>query len=138
MSVPRQPEISPKAGRPLFPEGYGFTPNTPHVPPAWQWVQDQIKASHCYWICTASLQGKPHAMPVWGVWFDTTLYFVTKRKSKKANNLFQNPQVVIHLESADDLVVIEGMASELTDPIRQQQVAEAYAAKYNGDLIYHD
>lgn len=128
----------PEPSRPRFPHGYGFTPNTPHSPPAWDWVVSRIAGSRNYWICTASRQAKPHAMPVWGIWGDDTLYFVTKRASKKARNLFENPQVVVHLESGDDVIVLEGMALELKSPAKMAEIGKLYSEKYGGDQIYPD
>ena len=133
-----KPRKLPEPHRPRFPDGYGFTPETSHIPPDWQWVVAQIKGSRNYWICTASREAKPHAMPVWGVWGEDTLYFVTKRASKKARNLFENPQVVVHLESGDDVIVLEGAALELKNPSKLEQVAKLYSEKYKGDEIYPD
>jgi general stress protein 26 len=138
MKKPQNLQNMPTPGRPRFPNGYGFTPETPHSPPDWNWVINQIAGSRNYWICTASREGKPHAMPVWGVWGEDTLYFVTKRASKKARNLFENPQVVVHLESGDDVIVLEGIALELKSIVKLGQVAKLYSEKYKGDQIFHD
>lgn len=126
----------PYPKRPGFPDGYGFRSDTPHEPQAWQSVVEQIRNSRNYWICTSSQTRKPHAMPVWGVWVKGRLYFITKRASKKAKNLYANAQVVVHLESGDDLVVLEGKAKELEDSQKTKEVGNVYTEKYEGDEIF--
>jgi len=63
---------------------------------------------------------------------------VTKRASKKARNLLDNPKVAIHLESGDDVVSFQGTVAEVRDLTRLDQVATVYTAKYNGDEIFPD
>jgi len=128
----------PRPTRPIFPDGYGFGPNTPHSPPTWRSIVARIRESRNYWVCTTSPTGIPHAMPVWGVWVKGRLCFVTKRGSKKARNLYSRDQVVVHLESGDDLVVIEGKATELRDTKELSEVARIYTGKYEGDKILPD
>ena len=128
----------PKPERPVIPKTYGFTASTPHKPPEWQSIVEQIRLSRNYWICSVSPDGSPHALPVWGLWFKDQLYFVTKRASKKGRNLLANPKVAIHLESGDDVIAFEGKVEEVTDPYHLAKVAAAYAEKYNGDQILPD
>jgi general stress protein 26 len=127
--------LNPKPERPNIPETYGFTPSTPHTSPDWESVSERLRASRNYWICSVSPDGYPHALPVWGVWVDNGLYFVTKRASKKGRNLLSNPKVAIHLESGDDVVSFQGIVAEVTDPRRLAHVAASYSEKYNGDQI---
>lgn len=54
-------------------------------------------------------------MPVWGIWLGGAVYFGTDRRSRKAKNLAANPSLVIHLESGDDAVILEGAAEEVDD-----------------------
>lgn len=85
-----------------------------------------------YWVTTSGPDGKPHAAPVWGVWVDETLYFGTAPRSRKARNLAHNPNIVVHLESGDEVVIVEGVAEEVTNPDSSlsAKIIEAYAAKY--------
>lgn len=128
----------PRPERPDIPASYGFTASTPHAPPTWDSVAERISTSRNYWICSVSRDGQPHALPVWGVWFEDHLYFVTKRASKKGRNLLVNPKVAIHLESGDDVISFQGLVAEVSDPTRLAQIAAVYATKYNGDEIYPD
>jgi PPOX class probable F420-dependent enzyme len=98
----------------------------------WSYVSDQMAASRNYWICTTRPDGRPHITPVWGVWVDEAFYFGTDPSSVKGRNLAANPALVVHLESGDDCVVIEGDAEALVnpDPAQFARIADAYAAKY--------
>jgi hypothetical protein len=59
----------------------------------------------------------------------------TDPSSRKARNLSANPEVVVHLESADDCVILEGAVEEEMDPGLRRRAGEAYAAKYGFDAL---
>src|SRR5919198_5678505 len=101
--------------RPHIPASYGFSSATRHTPPDWQSIGERLRTARNYWICSVSPDGYPHALPVWGVWLENQLYFVTKRASKKGRNLLSNPKVAIHLESGDDVVSFQGRVVEVLD-----------------------
>ena len=73
-------------------------------------------------------------MPVWGLWLDGAFYFGTGRRSRKARNLAANPEIVVHLESGDDVVILEGRAEEVNEASDKTRVGAAYAAKYNENV----
>ncbi len=122
--------MPPTPSRPNFPAGYGIAA-TPPTGADWSAVAAKIAASRNYWIATTRDDGRPHAMPVWGVVLDGALYFGTDPKSMKARNLAARPAVVVHLESGDDVVVLEGDAAPVTDHAILARYADAYDAKYN-------
>jgi PPOX class probable F420-dependent enzyme len=96
----------------------------------WSWAEEQLAASRNYWICTTRPDGRPHAMPVWGVWVDGAVYFSTGRQTVKARNLAANPALTVHLESGDECVVLEGRAEVVSDAAALGPADAAYAAKY--------
>jgi len=96
----------------------------------WSWVSQQIKQSRNYWISTTRPDGRPHAAPVWGVVLDDVIYFGSGSTSVKGRNLSHNPQVVVHLESGDDCVIIEGEVFSVGDASLLQRMASAYGKKY--------
>jgi nitroimidazol reductase NimA-like FMN-containing flavoprotein (pyridoxamine 5'-phosphate oxidase superfamily) len=98
----------------------------------WEWVSAHLLKAHNYWVVSSQSNGKPHTMPVWGVWLGETFYFSTGRQSRKGRNMATNPQVVVHLESGDEVVILEGIVQEIKDIPLMQQVAKVYATKYNG------
>jgi hemolysin-activating ACP:hemolysin acyltransferase len=78
----------------------------------WSDIVKQLTNARNYWICTTREDGRPHAMPVWGFWDDGAVVFGTGVGTLKARNLRANPNVVIHLESGNDVVILECVAKE--------------------------
>lgn len=124
-------ENNPDPQRPFFGKTYGIDPSLEGLLP-WSWVSEQMARSRNYWIGSTRPDGRPHVAPVWGVWLDDVLYFSTDRASRKSRNLAVNPQVVVNLESGDEVVILEGVVEELRDMELYKQVARAYNAKYQG------
>lgn len=87
-----------------------------------------------YWVATTRPDGRPHTVPVWGVWVDQTLCHGGGDDTRRARNLAENPHVAVHLESGDEVVIIEGRCDVLTvknteaDLLRR--IDDAYEAKY--------
>jgi PPOX class probable F420-dependent enzyme len=115
-----------------MPTGYGLKgPRSGSGLLPWSHAAAQLAEARNYWVGTVRADGRPHAMPVWGVWHDGWLLFSTSRASQKGRNLARDPRVVVHLESGDEVVILEGVAEELTDMDRLTQFAEVYDAKYH-------
>lgn len=123
---------TPIAARPDLPD-YGIAADTDGLLP-WQYVSNQMAKARNYWIGTVRPDGRPHVTPVWGVWVDEIFYFGMGPRSVKARNLVANPALVVHLESGDDVVILEGEAEWLAaaDPALWARIADGYAAKYDG------
>lgn len=120
----------PQRSRPNFP-GYGIKQDAEGLMD-WDWVDGQMAKSRNYWICSARPDGRPHAVPVWGVWLDGVLYFGSGKDAQKTRNLLANPEVVVHLESGDETVIFEGTVAELAHDRQEtyKQLAQGYAEKY--------
>jgi hypothetical protein len=80
--------------------------------------------------------GRPHSRPVWGVWLDGALYFSTG--SRIGTNLRRQPGVSVHLESADQVVILEGTATFRDDASTLEAFVAAYNPKYNWDFTAAD
>ncbi len=129
--------LRPRAGRPLMPDGYGVPENNNDLLP-WSYVDEKMSAAKNYWFATASSDARPAASPIWGVWLDGKLYGDGSPETRRMRNIAQNPRTVVHLESGDQVLILEGKASILTGaPERPlaERVAAAYTAKY-GALGY--
>jgi general stress protein 26 len=128
----------PKASRPQMPKDYGMADakNGKGLLP-WSHVGERMERSRNYWICTTRPDGRPHVMPVWGVWVEDRFYFGTDRRSRKARNLASNPVMAVHLESGDDVIIVEGPAEEVTDRTVLGQIDKGYAKKYKMGLSGH-
>jgi len=123
------------AGLPHVPADYGLKPRKQYLP--FTHAEQRLTKSRNYWICTARPDGRPHSIPVWGFWFDGTLYFGTGRASRKARNLALNPGVSIHLDSGDDVVILEGMVVEIdvSDKSLLKKLDAASRAKYKMPVV---
>jgi pyridoxine/pyridoxamine 5'-phosphate oxidase len=115
--------------RPEMPSGYGIATDAGGEL-SWDWVSDKLAAGRNYWVCTTRADGRPHTMPVWGLWLDDALLFSTDPTSLKARNLAQRPDVVIHLESGDEVAIAVGRAERLAPDALPAQFVTAYDAKY--------
>lgn len=116
--------------RPHIP-GYGV-PKTKKGLLPWTHVTSRLQESRNLWIVTAGADGRPHAVPTWGVWLDGGLYFGGGPDVRWARNLRVNPAAAAHLESGDDVVVIEGdvgLIESDSDPVCLE-VQDAYETKY--------
>lgn len=62
------------------------------------------------------------------------LFFSTHPETITARNLEANPALAVHLESGDQVVIVEGTATRLDDRPLLAQFGEAYEAKYDWPL----
>ncbi|MFO7679369.1 MAG: pyridoxamine 5'-phosphate oxidase family protein, partial [Chloroflexota bacterium] len=81
---------NPMTDRPEM-EGYGIQPigSGENLIP-WVEVSQKLTRARNYWLATTRPDGRPHAMPVWGVWLDEAFYFGTGADTVKARNLVHN------------------------------------------------
>jgi len=124
---------SMQVGLPKVPEMYGLKPREKYLP--WKHATERLERSRNYWICSTRPDGRPHSIPVWGHWMQDTLYFGTVRASRKGQNLAQNPAVSIHLESGDDVVILEGRVFEVNDQPSLTKMDRVYRKKYKMPLL---
>jgi nitroimidazol reductase NimA-like FMN-containing flavoprotein (pyridoxamine 5'-phosphate oxidase superfamily) len=107
-------------------EGEGLLP--------WEWAAERLSVSHNYLLATTRPDGRPHMMPVWGLWLDDAFYFSAGRRSRKARNLGANPHCVVSTDRVDEAVILEGVAEEVADRASLGPFYEAYKEKYDWDM----
>jgi len=100
---------------------------------SWPEVEARLAAARNYWLCTTMPSGAPHASPVWGVVTGGTLHLYSERRTVKARNLAADPRLVVHLESAEDVVIVRGTAEDLGTPAQVPDVVSALSAKYTSE-----
>lgn len=122
--------IIPPATRPKIAAGYGIAQN-PDGLLTWEWVSTRMEKSRNYWIATTRPTGNPHIAPVWGVWLENYLYFGGHPDARRTRNLRQNPNLIAHLESGDEVVILEGVMDEIMDLETKQKIGNASAQKYH-------
>jgi general stress protein 26 len=121
--------MEPRRRRPPF-KGYGV-PETEEGMLPWDWAVERLAAARNYWVATTRPDGRPHSMPVWGIWLDGAFFFGSGRNSAKTRNLAANPAIVVHLESGDETVILEGHAEPVLDDALEQRVDAVYGPKYD-------
>ncbi|MGH2661738.1 MAG: pyridoxamine 5'-phosphate oxidase family protein [Actinomycetota bacterium] len=121
---------APRADRPHIP-GYGIPEDRKGILP-WSHAVERLEGSQNYWVATTDPDGQPHTVAVWGVWVEGALSFGGGPETRWSRNLARNPTVAVHLESGEDVVILEGTVDRVTDPSdpRMARIDDAYEAKY--------
>ncbi|HEX3621535.1 MAG TPA: pyridoxamine 5'-phosphate oxidase family protein [Acidimicrobiales bacterium] len=121
----------PRPERPYMPD-YGVQASSAWNPLAWSWAAERLVANRNYWVVTASGEGRPHALPVWGVWDDGegAFAFSCGPHSRKARNIAANPAVVVMTDDTVECVSVEGRAAAVQDDGRTATWIGRYLAKY--------
>jgi hypothetical protein len=117
----------PVADRPHAP-GYGISEEAPDA--SWPAAASKLESAHNFWLATVGADGRPHVMPVWGLWLDGAFLFSTDPASRKGRNLAVNAEAVVHLESGDDVVILEGGVERPGDAELLRRFSDAYFDKY--------
>jgi nitroimidazol reductase NimA-like FMN-containing flavoprotein (pyridoxamine 5'-phosphate oxidase superfamily) len=110
--------------------GYGISEDLEGILP-WSWARERLESNRNYWIATLRPDGRPHTMPVWGLWIDNRLFFSTAITSTKARNLLANPNCTATTESSTEAVIVEGRADVIDDKAVLEPVWKAYKDKYD-------
>ncbi len=97
----------PRAEQIVFPPGYG----APSRLLAWDAVAARLEAARHYWLATVRPDGRPHVVPLDGLWVDGLWYFGGSDEAVKHRNLVANPHASLHLEEAGSAVIVEGRCS---------------------------
>jgi nitroimidazol reductase NimA-like FMN-containing flavoprotein (pyridoxamine 5'-phosphate oxidase superfamily) len=112
----------PTVSRPTFGGGYGVPEDEDGMLP-WSWAAERLAQAHNYWVATTG----PHASPVWALWRDDAIVFSCGPRSRKARAIARDPNVVVHLESGDEVVIVEGRAEKIEV---DDSVIDEYERKY--------
>lgn len=128
-----------RADRPYMP-GYGVGgPDEGSGLLPWSWAEARLVAAHDYWVVSVWPDGRPHAMPVWGMWDRGALWFTSSRRSRKVRNLGADPRCVVTTDDAADPVVLEGRAEIVTAAGDLGRVVglmnDKYATAYTVDFL---
>jgi general stress protein 26 len=108
--------------------------------PPWEDIEGLLTNAQLYWIITVRANGRPHAVPLVGVWYDGAFAFCTGSDEQKQRSLDANRHVAVTTgttgvngwDTGKD-VVVEGTAERITDSDLLQALADAWFAKYGED-----
>jgi hypothetical protein len=120
---------------------YGVdTPDWEALP--WSWAAERLTATRNVWLVTASATGRPHSMPVWGVWHDDDgFYFSCSPNARKARNLAANPQATVTTEDTVEAISVEGRVAPVSGDRLEIWIGRyvdkyrAIAPELNGDFL---
>ncbi len=104
-------------------EGTGLLP--------WGWARERLVESRDYWIVSVWPDGRPHAMPVWGMWDDDVLLFSSSGRSRKVRNLVAEPRCVVATQDTANPVVVDGTAEIVVERWLLARTIELMNAKYS-------
>ncbi len=123
----------PRTERPRM-ASYGVPADLDGVLP-WEWAEERLLRNRNYWVTTVDPQGRPHTMPVWGVWrlHDEAFWFSCAPDSLRARNLATRPHVTVAGNDTVEVVSLEGEATAVEDRAEIADFASEYAAKYEPD-----
>jgi Pyridoxamine 5'-phosphate oxidase len=124
--------LTPRAGRPTMPEGYGLPSSTDGML-KWAAVEARLVAATSYWLATVRPDGRPHVVPRWGVWLDGRFWYDGAPTTVHARNLATNPACSLNLESGNEAVIVEGESLPTRAP------AESHGSRISAAFAkYHD
>ena len=118
--------------RPHTESSYGIPDGEDELLP-WAFVATRLEDHRNFWVSTTLPDGSPHARPVWGVYVDGAFYCGGGERTRWVRNLATNPSVVVHGESGDEVVILEGTVERIDESApreRIERVDAAYSGKY--------
>ena len=127
----------PSPGKPYMP-GYDGMHRADSKPISWPTALQRFNAARNYWLSTVRPDGRPHTMPVWGLWFEGAFYFSTSPASRKAQNIATNARCTVATDQATEAVIIEGAAAPERNVDLIRRLLEPYEAKYDWKMDPED
>ena len=102
---------------------------------------DNPERPRTYWLATVNGDGRPHVMPIIGMWMEGAFYLVSGERTRKGRNLAREPRCTVvtgstTLPSLD--LIIDGVASMVTDDATLRRVTEAYRSRMEWPLEVRD
>lgn len=111
----------------------GYNASGEQQPLRWGAIRARLEQAKHFWFSTADAGGAPHARPIWGAWVDETLYADGDVSATRwGRDLSANPRTQVHLESATEVVIVDGTFSTDNDlsPEAFARVQVSYLSRY--------
>ena len=119
--------MEPRAEPLRLPTGYG----TPSTTLDWAAIRSRLASAEQYWVVTCRADGRPHVVPVDGLWLDDVWYYGGGDDAVHVRTARDHPQVAMHLPDPQRCVVVEGRVRPARpDPALARRLAEESRAKY--------
>jgi hypothetical protein len=119
--------MEPTAALIEFPKGYG----RPKKPLEWATVRAELERAKQYWLATTRSNGRPHVVPLDGIWVDDVWYYGGAEDTVHRRTVEANPNAVLHLPDPLKVVIVEGdVRRSRPSPEEARRLAEASSTKY--------
>lgn len=117
----------PRATRLTFPSGYGTATRTM----SWAEVRSRLESAPAYWLSTTRPDGRPHVVPVDGIWVDDVWWYGGAPETVHIRNVEASPRAVMHLPDPMQAVIVEGVVRRVApaEDLASRLAAEA-SSKY--------
>ena len=110
-----------------LPQGYG----APRKKLRWDDVRGRLEAAPAYWLATTRADGRPHVVPVDGIWVDDVWWYGGAREAVHIRTVEASPRAVMHLADPMQAVIVEGTVRRVdVEPDVAQRLADASNTKY--------
>jgi hypothetical protein len=96
----------------------------------WEEIAARLSREEFWWLTTQSASDGPHAVPVWGVVVAGAAYTYASPTSRRSRNVAADDRVLVHAESASDVLIVRGRLSDHGPVAADRDVNAAYRAKY--------
>jgi hypothetical protein len=107
-------------------------------PIEWAEVERRIAEARFSWLGTARPDGRPHLRPCLTVWMDGLLHSTTRAGAAKGRHLAADGRCSMSVSTDDMDLVVEGVATFVSDPGHLQRLADAYRDKYGWPPVVVD
>jgi hypothetical protein len=110
-----------------LPAGYG----RPKTVLRWPTVRAALEQAKHYWLATVRCDGRPHVVPLDGIWLDDEWFYGGSEHSVHYRTVLAHPMAVMHLPDPMKVVIVEGAVRQV-DLAREraQRLADASNTKY--------
>jgi Pyridoxamine 5'-phosphate oxidase len=127
-------EPAPMVEQLRLPAAYG----TPTKLLAWSDVDERLATALHYWLATTRPDGRPHVVPVDGIWLERACYFGGAPETVHARNLAADPRAAIHLDDSNAATIAEGVAEIHTPTAQFARELDAAAQRKYGYSVGPD
>ena len=118
---------APRASQLRFPPGYGASGRTL----AWEEVRQHLVEARAYWLAMTLADGRPHVVPLDGVWVDVVWWYGGAPQAVHIRNVDARPLAVWHLPDPLRAMIVEGTVRRVELEVDvAQRLAAASNAKY--------
>jgi hypothetical protein len=97
----------------------------------WSAVREELEQARYYWLATVRPDGRPHAVPLDGIWMDDVWYYGGSDQAVHYRNVAERPEAVMHVGDGLQAIIVEGeVRPARPSKALARRLATASRAKY--------